>query len=1545
MAVTNVEVTEYQKNAMALSGDGLTVSVTGCTTTGKGATSVTAQNGIQVSYGAGGTITDCTVSGNIYTGSGWAASGILPYDCPSLHMTGNTVIDNYVGVYAEDVDDGSFKDGTVSNQDPDSWDGIYVKSIAATLGGEEIKPIAPAAPLGEDYVRGPGGRANRTFVIDNSSFTGHGKDDSWGVYFRTDADTLTASMTNCQVTGWWLGVYTRENSGTVDATINRNGIFDNSGWGLYSTTALPVDAEYNFWGDATGPFDPDGTNEAEAATCFDPATMKNADGGGNAVSDANIDYCPWLATNGLGLTLEVDDTCYQAGEQVTVDIVLNGNTAEVLTGLFFLSYDTTSLSFVSIEPGDAPFTVEEVETVDTMAGTIAYTVGVPTSNPPAGYAGTAPIVMATATFDVIAPGGENCWLEDAVAWRTPTPPFVTRLAQLVGGLAQPLYLDELVDADPITIDYTAPVVACPADITVDTDAGVCTKTLDYIEPFDNAICTNPTQTPNCWYRDRFIPAVFENFDFGGENVLRHGVDAADFQGYGNFYATQGRKYDLDMPVGTTLGIDFYLPADWDTKVRSTGIWATTFDSNSNVSGYPILAFSSNDPDDPSNVTPANPTPRFRWYTQDTDQNPNNGYQDGYVDFYTPTAFGVWYRLEIELTNSAYIFTVKDAGGTVLATATDVVTFGSLRFGNVILQAYNFGETYDFYWDNLTVGPIVGGPVVTENCGDSVNATLTYERSDGAGLTLYDPFPIGATTITWTATDCAGNVGSCVQTVLVEDNEDPVIDGCPGNISQGNDAGDCGAVVNWTAPTASDNCGIQSFISTHNPGDTFPVGDTVVTYTATDVHGNVSVCSFTVTVTDDEDPTITCPANISQTADADVCQAAVTVPAPATGDNCAVASVVNDHNGTADASDTYPVGTTVVTWTVTDIHGNTAQCSMNIEVTDDEYPVISGCPGNISQSNDLGVCGAAVTWTEPTATDNCGVTSWTSSHNPGAFFPVGTTTVSYTAEDAAGNTTICEFYVTITDDEDPVITGCPNNITQTNDAGDCGAIVTWIEPTATDNCGVTGWTSTHNPGDFFPVGITTVTYTAVDAAGNTTTCVFDVTVTDAEYPTITCPSDIVVDNDLGDCSADVTVPAPVTDDNCTVASVVNDYNGTSDASDTYPVGTTTVIWTVTDSAGLQTQCSMDVTVNDTEDPVIAGCPADITIQAEAGGCDAVVDWTEPTATDNCGMQSFTSNYDPGDTFNAGTTTVTYTAVDIYGNVSTCSFNVTVLAYNDLLVDVELQGSLATDVTRCITFTFFDCDGATEVFERDIDFDYTTGLGQADFTQAFADGIPCGAYDCVLVQDKLHTLTRRFELGGSNFFVNGTGQYVIDATGGELLLQGDLYDDYPDWDIDWIDAVDIGVYIASWGFTSPSGDTLCGVYNVHADIDGDGALDTTDRAFITTNYLVVGESVCCVPPLTMGPAGQVPGPRTSITTDELRAMGLYDVANRADLNSDGVVDWTDWELFLDGVVPGAAIDPVELPPAVDDHVAPEDDSPLNEGATDPTAGQLPEVGRLP
>ena len=81
--------------------------------------------------------------------------------------------------------------------------------------------------------------------------------------------------------------------------------------------------------------------------------------------------------------------------------------------------------------------------------------------------------------------------------------------------------------------------------------------------------------------------------------------------------------------------------------------------------------------------------------------------------------------------------------------------------------------------------------------------------------------------------------------------------------------------------------------------------------------------------------------------------------------------------------------------------------------DDEYPVISSTPIDISQSTDATVATAIVTWTHPTASDNSGMVTLTSSHNPGDTFNLGATTVTYTAVDAAANQVTDSFTVTIT----------------------------------------------------------------------------------------------------------------------------------------------------------------------------------------------------------------------------------------------------------------------------------------------------------------------------------------------------------------------------------------------------------------------------------------------------------------------------------------------------------------------------------------------------
>jgi hypothetical protein len=155
---------------------------------------------------------------------------------------------------------------------------------------------------------------------------------------------------------------------------------------------------------------------------------------------------------------------------------------------------------------------------------------------------------------------------------------------------------------------------------------------------------------------------------------------------------------------------------------------------------------------------------------------------------------------------------------------------------------------------------------------------------------------------------------------------------------------------------------------------------------------------------------------------------------------------------------------------------------------------------------------------------------------------------------------------------PVITNVPSNIVASASIGTCGASVPWTVPTMTDDQGCATMTANFSPGAIFPIGVTTVTYTATDVQGLVTTSSFTVTVNDTQLPTITAPAAITVDAALNACTATVTLGSATTADNCGVASTTND------APATFPIGSTTVTWTVTDVNGNVATATQVVTVN-------------------------------------------------------------------------------------------------------------------------------------------------------------------------------------------------------------------------------------------------------------------------------------------------------------------------------------------------------------------------------
>ena len=241
-----------------------------------------------------------------------------------------------------------------------------------------------------------------------------------------------------------------------------------------------------------------------------------------------------------------------------------------------------------------------------------------------------------------------------------------------------------------------------------------------------------------------------------------------------------------------------------------------------------------------------------------------------------------------------------------------------------------------------------------NCTAAANINNGSNDPDaGQILTIVQepagPYPLGQTLVKLIVTDngTPALADTCEATVTVTDQTDPVIT-CPANITVSNAAGTCGATVNFAA-TATDNCDASVAITySQNPNTVFPVGVTQVTATATDDAGRQAQCQFSVTVNDTQNPLAVCPGDISVTANPGETSAIVDFVVSAT-DNCpgATAAAV-PASGTA-----FALGTTVVTVTATDAHGNTGQCQFNVTVNaGNADPVVTDIPDQVIDSGSV-----------------------------------------------------------------------------------------------------------------------------------------------------------------------------------------------------------------------------------------------------------------------------------------------------------------------------------------------------------------------------------------------------------------------------------------------------------------------------------------------------------------------------------------------------------------------------------------------------------------
>ncbi len=505
------------------------------------------------------------------------------------------------------------------------------------------------------------------------------------------------------------------------------------------------------------------------------------------------------------------------------------------------------------------------------------------------------------------------------------------------------------------------------------------------------------------------------------------------------------------------------------------------------------------------------------------------------------------------------------------------------------------------------------------------------------------------------------------------------DEVPTNMTFVSGAQTSGASFNCTHPssggTGTSTCTIATLPRNATATFTFIYQVDSGTATGTTIYNTVNVSSSTVELNPADNSfaapvtvtgagsgggecVVSCPADITVPHEPGVAGATVTYPAPTTtGSNCGALS-------SSPASGTFfPVGTTTVI-----VSAETGEpCSFNVTVEDTVAPTIS-CPSDIEVAEDAGTPGSAiVTYPTPTATDDTNSVTVSCDRPSGSSFPVGTTTVTCTATDAAINQTSCSFTVTVTGTSCEL--SCPSNIVVNAPSGACGAIVNYPAPTATA-CGTV--TSTPASGTFFNVGTTTVTVTTSSGAS----CEFTVTVNEHTPPVVVAPAPTSA-NANANCQA--FVPDYLSNlsasDNCTEDDFL--LKSQNPAAGT-PVGrgVTNVSISVSDSSNNTTTVNTTFTVNDVTPPVLTvNGPNPMTVECHTS-------FTDPgaTATDNCGATVTSTNNVNVNV--PGTYTVNYSATD---GPNTVTATRTVIVVDTTAPVITLNGSNPMTVECHTSFT--------------------------------------------------------------------------------------------------------------------------------------------------------------------------------------------------------------------------------------------------------------------
>jgi ELWxxDGT repeat protein len=405
------------------------------------------------------------------------------------------------------------------------------------------------------------------------------------------------------------------------------------------------------------------------------------------------------------------------------------------------------------------------------------------------------------------------------------------------------------------------------------------------------------------------------------------------------------------------------------------------------------------------------------------------------------------------------------------------------------------------------------------------------------------------------------------------------------------------------------------------------------------------------------------------------------------DNCTPTNQL--ENSSSDYSGITTEGVRILQNTYADARGNKAARSLRIYYTGEYYPKYTACP----QNQIVDSINRCVTWAEPTAVDGCGkpISNSLQSHQSGFCFAVGTTTVSYFANDGGNNNTNCQFTVTVK--PNPISGICKKYIASSTNSI-CNP-ATWqpyllridADRYTADNLefkemsdGTATLKGTLRSPSWQAVAIN------LTFSGRTTTATPQKinclppsvsTANWAYYPTVSgtiaLPSGTVTINTV---SHALQIGRGANTQNINeLGGYTKLSNGTISLDLAFKMTNETII--ACDSI------PTNLCDNDIIPPVISNCPVNINLTTT--GTTPIANWLTPTATDNCTTTpSVSSNYSSGFAFPIGTTNVVYTAKDIKNNAATCGFSINVTSSTNPC-DTDTQAPVLNNCPTNINLT--------------------------------------------------------------------------------------------------------------------------------------------------------------------------------------------------------------------------------------------------------------------